>query len=116
MSKVKVTDQFASDRLMQQVKYQQRRIDEPLPTPRQVAMVLHALADHTAIMSAIEHRRDNTSPWPEALSVGRWFHDVGNDLECIEQKSVLQPTVKVKAEQPLQVNSKSHRYTEKHQR
>lgn len=79
--KVKVTDQFASDRLMQQVKYQQQRINEPLPTRRQVAMVLHALADHTAIMWALQYRRDETSPWPEAISIGRWLHDVGDDLE-----------------------------------
>lgn len=79
---VKVSDELAAMRLMRQVSYEQRRIDEPVPTPRQVAMVLHALADHTAIMSALKHRPDPTSSWPEANSIGRWFHDVGNDLEA----------------------------------
>ena len=82
--KVKVTDQYAAERLMQQISYQQRRIDEPLPSRRQVAMVLHALADHTAIMSALQHRRDETTPWPEAISIGRWLHDVADDLEVSE--------------------------------
>ena len=84
MSQVRVTNQFAADRLMQQIGYQKRRINEPLPSHRQVAMVLHALADHTAIMSALQHRRDETdetNPWPEATSIGRWLHDVGDDLE-----------------------------------
>lgn len=51
------------------------------PTPKQVSMVLHALADHTAIMKMLKHRLEKTSPWPEANSIGRWFHDVGSDLE-----------------------------------
>lgn len=55
---VKVADQYAASRLMQQVSYQQRRIDEPLPTQRQVAMMLHALADHAAIMSTLQYQRD----------------------------------------------------------
>lgn len=54
---------------------------EPKPTRKQVAMVLRALADHTAIMKMLEHRPDPTSPWPQATSVGRWFHDTGNELE-----------------------------------
>ncbi|HEU5376391.1 MAG TPA: hypothetical protein VFV38_13180 [Ktedonobacteraceae bacterium] len=87
----------------------------PHHCPRQVALVLHALANHTAIISAFKHRRDATSPWPEALSVGRWLHDVGNDLERIKQKGVIQPTARMKAEQPLQINSKSHHYTEDHE-
>lgn len=77
----KVSDQEAADRLMRQIGYEKRRIKEPVPTRGQVAMVMHALADHTAIMAALNHRPDPTSPWPEATSIGRWFHDVGNDLE-----------------------------------
>ena len=79
----KVAGQAATDRLMQQISYETRCIDEPIPTKRQVAMVLHALADHTAIMAALKHRPDPTSPWPEATSVGRWLHDLGNDLEDV---------------------------------
>lgn len=79
---VKVAGQNATDRLMGQVKDQTRRLDlQAAPTAYQVAMVLHALADHTAIMEALKHRPDPTSPWPEANSIGRWFHDVGDELE-----------------------------------
>lgn len=86
MREVKVANQLAADRLMQQISHTKRRIDEPMPSRNQVAMVLHALADHTAIMSALEHRPDPTSPWPEATSIGRWLHDVGDDLEWSEPK------------------------------
>jgi len=71
----------ASERLMQQVNYRRRYTDTGVITPQQVAVVLHALADHTAIMTMLDHRLDETSPWPEATSIGRWFHDVGNELE-----------------------------------
>jgi hypothetical protein len=81
MSIVKVGNEMAALRLMRQISHETRRIAEPMPSPGQVAMVLHALADHTAIMSALQHRPDPTSPWPEATSVGRWLHDVGDDLE-----------------------------------
>lgn len=74
-----VAGQPAADRLMRQLD--NRITGEPKPTHKQVAMVLHALADHTAIMQALRHRPDPTSPWPEANSVGRWLHDVGDDLE-----------------------------------
>jgi hypothetical protein len=80
-SMLEVAGEPAAVRLMRQVNYGQRRHDEPVPSPRQVAMVLHALADHTAIMSALQHRRDENSPWPEATSIGRWLHDVGDYLD-----------------------------------
>lgn len=82
---VSVAGEFASLRLMRQISYEKRRINEPLPSPRQVAMVLHALADHTAIMSALQYRPDPISIWPQATSIGRWLHDVGNDLEDINE-------------------------------
>jgi len=63
-------------------------------------------------MSALQHRRDDSSPWPEATSIGRWLHDVGNDLEDSEQKDILQTPGKIRADQPLQVNPKSHHYME----
>ena len=69
----------AGDRIMRSLD--NRITGEPKPTPKQVAMVLHALADHTVILSALEHRPDPTSPWPQATSMGRWFHDVADDLE-----------------------------------
>ncbi len=76
-----VAGEPAHERLMKQIKHERRRIDAPIPSSRQVAMVLHALADHTAIMQMLEHRPDLTSPWPKATSIGRWFHDVGDALE-----------------------------------
>jgi hypothetical protein len=79
MGKIQVAGQNATDRLMGQLD--NRITGEPKPTKKQVAMVLHALADHTAIMTMLEHRPDPTSPWPQANSVGRWFHDVGHELE-----------------------------------
>lgn len=82
---IKVAGQNATDRLMQQIGYETRRLDNQTPpTAYQVSMVLHALADHTAIMSALQHRPDPDSPWPEANSIGRWLHDVGSELEDME--------------------------------
>ena len=77
---VMVAGQPAAERLLEQI-VREPRVGTPLPTKRQVAMVLHALADHTAIMTALKHGPDPGSPWPEATSSGRWLHDVGNDLE-----------------------------------
>ncbi len=80
MSRPMVAGEPASARLMRSLD--NRRFDgAPKPTATQVAMVLHALADHTANMEMIKHRPDPTSPWQEANSVGRWLHDVGDDLE-----------------------------------
>ncbi len=61
---------------------------EPKPTRKQVAMVLHAMADHTAIMEMVKYdRRNKFHPeqeetlWPTETSIGRWFHGVGDQLE-----------------------------------
>ena len=89
-AKVKVSNQYAAPRLLRRLSYQQQKTNEPLPTPEQVAMVLHALAaDHVATMSALKYRRDDTSPWPEATSIGRWLHDVGDDLKFIGVELVI---------------------------
>lgn len=78
----------ASARIMRSLD--NRLHDEPKPTPAQVAMVLHALADHTAIMDMVkfdrlEHNGENKGKeskyWPTEISIGRWFHAVANDLE-----------------------------------
>ena len=82
MTRPMVAGEPASIRLMRSIDT--RRFNEPCPTPNQVAMVLHALADHTAQMEMLKHRPDPTSPWQEATSVGRWLHDVGDDLENLE--------------------------------
>lgn len=88
MSEHKVAGQPAEERLMDAVAREAKfYLNQPMhkgeiaPSPIQVAIVLHALADHTAIMDMLEHRPDPTSPWPHATSVGRWFHDVGHVLE-----------------------------------
>lgn len=85
---IRVAGEPAVRRLMKAVDRQARfYLQQPMherdsmPTPIQVAIVLHALADHTAIMEMLKHRPDETSPWKEATSVGRWFHDVGSQLE-----------------------------------
>ncbi len=70
----------AIDRLMGQVAQEARTIPGPAPTLRQVAMVLHALADHTALLAALEHDRSGTH-WPDATSVGRWLHAVGDQAQ-----------------------------------
>ena len=49
------------------------------PTKAQVAMVLHALADHTALKQAINWIPiDGVDP---VDSLGRWMHDLGDYLE-----------------------------------
>lgn len=84
-----VAGQPASHRLMQALD--NRRFNgEAKPTANQVAMVLHALADHTAQMEMIKHRPDPTSPWQEATSVGRWMHDVADDLEGLDLPNDIQ--------------------------
>lgn len=80
----------ASDRIMRSLD--NRRTGAAKPTRVQVAMVLHALADHTAIMQMTRYDRmgkaqqgedpkKETSYWPTETSIGRWFHAVGDDLE-----------------------------------
>lgn len=75
-----VAGQRAADRLMLALDYRLSPGVAPL-TEEQVAVVLHALADHTALMAALAYRPDPTSPWREALSVGHWLHDAADQLE-----------------------------------
>lgn len=80
MSQPMVAGEPAGERIMKSLD--NRRFDGAAkPNRQQVAMVLHALADHTAIMEMLKHRPDPTSPWQEATCVGRWMHDVGDTLE-----------------------------------
>lgn len=78
---IRIAGQDAKDRLMDAVVREHQFYGGECPTPHQVAIVLHALADHTAIMQMIQHRPDPTSPWPEATSIGRYFHDLGHEME-----------------------------------
>ena len=83
MSGPQVGGESAADRLMRSLDYRLHPQARPL-TRDEVAVVLHALADHTAITAALDWRVDPGSPWPQALSVGRWMHDVGDQLERAE--------------------------------
>jgi hypothetical protein len=75
-----VAGQPAAKRLMDNLD--NRRFDgHPKPDAKQVAMVLHALADHTAQQTMLDYRPDPTSPWPIATSIGRWLHDAGDQAE-----------------------------------
>ena len=64
----------------------------PRLTPVQVAVVLHALADHTALEEARVYDRRETryAPdqpsrddpyWPTTTSIGRWLHSTADALE-----------------------------------
>ena len=84
--KIKATGEDAADRIMKALD--NRMTGEPKPTRKQVGMVLHALADHTAIMEMVQFdRSDKWHPgqeeklWPTETSIGRWFHRVADDLE-----------------------------------
>lgn len=80
MSRPTVAGEPAADRLMRSLDYRLSDPGMPRVSPQQVAVVLHALADHTALMAALDYRRDDASPWPESLSLGRWLHDTADDL------------------------------------
>lgn len=79
-SRPTVAGELAADRLMRSLDYRLSPDGTPELSREQVAVVLHALADHSALMAALGYARDESSPWPEALSVGRWLHAVGDDL------------------------------------
>ncbi len=59
--------------------------DQEPPNRAQIAMVLHALADHTAIQHAQTFSLDEDSPWPASTSIGRFLHAYGDrfDAACI---------------------------------
>lgn len=88
MSQPMVAGEPAAERLIKAVKiqygYHLKSSEGGTVNPLQSATVLHALADHTAIMAMLKHRPDPTSPWPEATCVGRWFHDVADQIEAME--------------------------------
>lgn len=87
---ITVAGEPADERIMRSLD--NRLTGEPKPTRKQVAMVLHALADHTAIMEMVQHDRMGKAPqgedptketkyWPTETSIARWFHAVGYQLE-----------------------------------
>jgi hypothetical protein len=69
------------DRLRHSLAAEARLYEGERPlTDRQLAMVMHALADHTLIQAAMAYDTSQT-PWPEATSIGRFFHAVGDLLD-----------------------------------
>ncbi len=86
MIKIKATGENAADRIMKALDNRLMN-GHPKPDRKQVAMVLHALADHTAIMEMVQfdrmskwHPGQEEELWPTETSIGRWFHGVGDDL------------------------------------
>jgi hypothetical protein len=76
-----VAGQFAADRVMRSLDYRLAP-DARRLTRQEVAVVLHALADHTMLEAAREWRRDDDgAPWPTSRSVGRFLHDTADQLE-----------------------------------
>src|SRR5262245_53038946 len=53
--------------------------DEPVPSPRQIAAVLRALADHTHV-TALLNSPDPDGPWPAATKIGRHFHGLADSI------------------------------------
>jgi hypothetical protein len=68
----------ARTRLVQAVHHEARTYVEGPPTQAQIAMVLHALADHTSLLVALNFDPPVDGFWPEASSVGRFLHHYGD--------------------------------------
>lgn len=79
-----VAGEAAGVRLMRSLDYRLVRGKFPPLTPGQVAVVLHALADHTALEAAREWRYEPDAPWPRSRSIGRWLHDTADQLEAFD--------------------------------
>lgn len=80
-----IDGQDPADWLMDAVGRQAWRTGEEPPSPAQVAMVLHGLAQHAPLEQAREwdrlrHGREDHL-WPTTLSIGRWLHALGDRIE-----------------------------------
>lgn len=78
--------QAMADRVVAQAARQRWRSGEQPPTRAQVAMVLHALADHTLLETARAFNRDYRpglvdERWPSSLSTARFFHRMADSIE-----------------------------------
>lgn len=90
-----ISNQHAAERVLEQVRYSSGRAslgDEDFPTIRQVACVMHALADLThqehmlsAQVASLATDRDMN----QAHGLGRYFHGLGNymDSKAYEQEN-----------------------------
>lgn len=100
----RLNGEHIADRLMRQQALQPGSLplkDEPAPTKRQVAAVMHALADFTLqhhmlgeeVLALGDDRRkaswdgpavpnrDDRREWARAVGIGRLFHGIGDELE-----------------------------------
>lgn len=76
-----VVNERAADRLCTAIERLAPSLGIVAPTRTQVAAVLHALSDYTALESAINWRRpDDHILSPDVIALGRWLHDVGDQL------------------------------------
>lgn len=73
------------DRLRGQLRRECEAHGIPMPTDQQIGAVLHAMADHTAIMIMTQYDRSNLyhpekedDLWPTETSIGRFFHAAGD--------------------------------------
>lgn len=79
------------DRVEQQVRYSSGRAvlnGEPSPTLRQIACVLHALADETHNRHMLDSAVRALGDGSQVAGLGRYFHALGDELEdrAIEQE------------------------------
>lgn len=59
----------------------------------EVAVVLHALADHTALEAAREWRYESKERFcPRSQAVGRFLHDTADHLEEQDRQAEVSPT------------------------
>ena len=92
---LKIGDRTAAQRMVQMVGieygYRMENSKDGNVTPRQIALVLRALADHTTLMYATSYERrslaairegrdDEDEYWPTELSVGRFLQDTAQQL------------------------------------
>lgn len=78
-----VAGQSAADRLMGALALTRDGRDR---THAQVAVVLHALADHSALEAARQYRYAPGGHCPRSQSIGRWLHDVADHLEELDRE------------------------------
>lgn len=89
-----VAGEPAADRLMASVAW---RIPQGCPpiSRDQVALVLHALADHAALEAARTYRRASDQPGdfhPTSTAIGRWLHDTADQLTDPAAQPPSEPT------------------------
>lgn len=67
-------------RLMRSIAHT-TRYGDAVPTAQQVVAVLRSMADYTALQQALTWTARGEGPHDAAQSVGRWLHDLGDEIE-----------------------------------